>query len=58
LQCGGLTDKFGVTWQVVPAVLYAMPTDPDAGKSKRVMKAMMGMIKLDIGLLTQAYEQG
>ena len=35
-----------------------MLTDPDAGKSKRAMQAMMGMIKLDIGLLTQAYEQG
>ncbi len=58
LQCGWLTDRFGVTWQVVPAALYAMLTDPDAGKSKRVMQAMMGMVKLDIGLLTQAYEQG
>jgi predicted 3-demethylubiquinone-9 3-methyltransferase (glyoxalase superfamily) len=58
LQCGWLTDKFGVTWQVVPAVLHAMLTDPDAGKSKRVMQAMMKMVKLDIGLLTQAYEQG
>jgi predicted 3-demethylubiquinone-9 3-methyltransferase (glyoxalase superfamily) len=57
LQCGWLTDKFGVTWQVVPAVLLPMLSDPDAGKSKRVMEAMMRMIKLDIALLTQAYEQ-
>ena len=57
-QCGWLRDKFGVSWQIVPAVLRAMLQDPDPGKSKRVMEAMLKMIKLDIKLLTQAHEQG
>ena len=57
-QCGWLTDKFGVTWQIVPIVLMQMLRDEDAVKSNRVMAAMMKMIKLDIALLTQAYEGG
>jgi predicted 3-demethylubiquinone-9 3-methyltransferase (glyoxalase superfamily) len=55
-QCGWLTDKFGVTWQIVPRVLRPMLQDKDAAKSQRVMEAMMKMIKLDIAALTQAYE--
>jgi predicted 3-demethylubiquinone-9 3-methyltransferase (glyoxalase superfamily) len=57
LRCGWLTDKYGVTWQIVPTVLGDMLQDPDARKAKRVMEAMMKMTKLDIGLLKQAYEQ-
>ena len=56
-QCGWLTDKFGVTWQIVPVILLPMLQDKDAAKSKRVMEAMMKMVKLDVALLTQAYEQ-
>ena len=56
-QCGWLTDKFGVSWQIVPTVLGTMLRDKDAAKAKRVMEAMMKMVKLDINLLTQAYEQ-
>ena len=56
-QCGWLKDKYGVSWQIVPMVLGRMLQDKDAAKSKRVMQAMMKMIKLDIKLLTQAYEQ-
>jgi len=58
LQCGWLTDKFGVTWQIVPTILQALLQDKDAAKSKRVMEAMMKMVKLDIAGLKQAYEQG
>ncbi len=47
-RCGWLTDKFGVTWQVVPTVLGRMLQDKDAEKSKRVMNAMLQMDKLDI----------
>jgi predicted 3-demethylubiquinone-9 3-methyltransferase (glyoxalase superfamily) len=54
-QCGWLTDKFGVTWQIVPRILLPMLQDKDAAKAKRAMEAMMKMIKLDIGALTQAY---
>ena len=56
-QCGWLTDKFGVAWQVVPTVLDDMLRDKDAAKANRVMAAMMKMIKLDIQLLKAAYEQ-
>ena len=56
-QCGWLKDKFGVSWQIVPAVLGAMLQDKDPEKSKRVMEAMMKMVKLDIRLLKQAYDQ-
>jgi predicted 3-demethylubiquinone-9 3-methyltransferase (glyoxalase superfamily) len=56
MACGWITDKFGVTWQVVPDVLNGYITDPDAVKAQRAMKAMMGMIKLDFATLTRAYE--
>ena len=55
-QCGWLKDKFGVSWQIVPTVLGEMLQDKDPAKSKRVMEAMLKMVKLDIGLLKQAYE--
>jgi predicted 3-demethylubiquinone-9 3-methyltransferase (glyoxalase superfamily) len=56
-QCGWLTDKFGVSWQIVPTILGEMLQDKDKQKAKRVMEAMMKMKKLDIGALRQAYEQ-
>jgi len=56
-QCGWLTDKFGVSWQIVPTILGEMLQDKDAEKAKRVMQAMLKMVKLDIKLLKQAYEQ-
>jgi predicted 3-demethylubiquinone-9 3-methyltransferase (glyoxalase superfamily) len=55
IQCGWLTDKFGVSWQVVPAVLLEMLQDKDPERSARVMKAMLGMVKLDIAALKRAY---
>ena len=57
-QCGWLTDKFGVTWQVVPDALLEMLQDADAAKANRVMQAMMKMVKLDIATLKSVYEQG
>jgi len=57
-QCGWLTDKFGVSWQIVPTILGELMTDKDPAKSKRVMEAMLKMVKLDIKALQQAYEQG
>jgi predicted 3-demethylubiquinone-9 3-methyltransferase (glyoxalase superfamily) len=56
IQCGWLTDKYGLTWQIVPAALGDMLQDADAQKSKRVMQAMMPMVKLDIAELRRAYE--
>jgi predicted 3-demethylubiquinone-9 3-methyltransferase (glyoxalase superfamily) len=54
-QCGWVTDKFGVTWQIVPNVLGQLMGDPDREKAGRVFKAMLGMVKLDIGGLLKAY---
>ncbi len=54
LQCGWLTDKFGVSWQIVPSILGQLLNDKDAEKSKRVMNAMLQMKKLDIQKLKQA----
>ena len=56
--CGWLTDRFGVSWQVVPRVLTEMLGDPDPAKAGRVMKAMLQMSKIDIAQLEQAYEGG
>jgi predicted 3-demethylubiquinone-9 3-methyltransferase (glyoxalase superfamily) len=55
-QCGWLTDKFGVSWQIVPSVLGTHLGDKDAAKAKRVMQAMLQMTKLDIKGLQDAYE--
>ena len=54
-QCGWLKDKYGVSWQVVPAVLVEMLSDHDSKKSQRAMEAMLRMKKLDIAQLKQAY---
>ncbi|MBI3545341.1 MAG: VOC family protein [Gammaproteobacteria bacterium] len=56
-QCGWLKDKYGVSWQIVPAILSHMMLDKDATKSERVMQAMLLMKKLDIKTLKQAYDQ-
>ena len=56
-RCGWLTDKFGVSWQIVPAVLAQMMTDVDPEKSNRVMQALLTMTKLDIAALERAYRQ-
>jgi predicted 3-demethylubiquinone-9 3-methyltransferase (glyoxalase superfamily) len=56
-QCGWLKDRYGVSWQIVPAILRRMLQDPDAAKSGSVMKALLQMKKLDIGRLKQAYAQ-
>lgn len=55
-QCGWLTDKFGVSWQIVPTGLGQLISDKDAEKSGRVMKALLQMTKLDIEGLKQAYD--
>ena len=56
-RCGWLKDKYGVSWQIVPSALGEMLQDKDPEKSKRVMKAMLQMDKIDIRGLRQAYEQ-
>ncbi|WP_442496683.1 VOC family protein [Methylobacter sp. sgz302048] len=57
LHCGWLTDKFGVSWQIVPSTLGEMLQDRSVEKSQRVMQAMLQMGKIDIQKLKHAYEQ-
>ncbi len=54
LQCGWLTDKFGVTWQIIPRILGTLMTDPDPEKSGRVVQAMLKMKKMIINDLRNA----
>ncbi len=54
-QCGWLKDKFGFSWQIVPAVLTEMLQDRNPEKAERVMEAMIKMKKIDIETLKQAY---
>ena len=54
-QCGWLKDKFGLSWQIVPASMSKMFTDKDSKKSDAVMRAMLKMKKLDIEKLQEAY---
>ena len=56
-QCGWLTDKFGVSWQIIPTVLGEMLQDKDPARATRVMRAMLQMTKIDIRRLREAYEQ-
>jgi predicted 3-demethylubiquinone-9 3-methyltransferase (glyoxalase superfamily) len=57
VQCGWLTDKYGLSWQIVPTVLGELLSDKDAAKSQRVMTAMLKMVKLDIKKLKDAAKQ-
>jgi predicted 3-demethylubiquinone-9 3-methyltransferase (glyoxalase superfamily) len=57
VQCGWVTDKFGVSWQVVPTALFRLLSDKDPAKVKRVMEAMFQMIKLDLPKLQEAYDK-
>jgi len=55
-QCGWLKDKYGVSWQIVPAALFEMMAGTDRIKSERAMRAMLQMKKLDLATLRRAYE--
>jgi predicted 3-demethylubiquinone-9 3-methyltransferase (glyoxalase superfamily) len=52
--CGWLTDRFGVSWQIVPRRLVELLDDPDREKANRVMNAMLGMGKIEIAGLEEA----
>lgn len=54
VQCGWLTDKFGVSWQIVPTVLPKLLKDKNPERSRRVMAAMLQMVKLDVKTLKDA----
>jgi predicted 3-demethylubiquinone-9 3-methyltransferase (glyoxalase superfamily) len=55
-QCGWLKDRFGVSWQVVPARVQELLDSPDPERRGRVMQALLAMKKLDIAALESAYE--
>lgn len=55
LQCGWITDPFGVTWQIVPKRFMELINDKNPTKVQAVMDAMMPMIKLDVAALEHAY---
>jgi predicted 3-demethylubiquinone-9 3-methyltransferase (glyoxalase superfamily) len=54
-QCGWLSDRYGLSWQVVPTILGELTQDSDPAKANRVMQAIMQMVKLDIAQLKKAY---
>ncbi|MFF8915219.1 VOC family protein [Streptomyces sp. NPDC015032] len=56
--CGWLKDRYGVSWQVVPAVLIDLIGDQDAEKAARTTATMMTMKKLDIAALRKAHDEG
>lgn len=53
--CGWLIDRFGLRWQIVPAILDELMADEDPARSKRVADAMLKMVKLDVAALQKAY---
>jgi predicted 3-demethylubiquinone-9 3-methyltransferase (glyoxalase superfamily) len=55
-QCGWLQDKYGLSWQITPTILIELLQDKDPEKAKRVMQAMMKMIKVDIETIKRAAE--
>jgi predicted 3-demethylubiquinone-9 3-methyltransferase (glyoxalase superfamily) len=54
-MCGWLKDKYGLSWQIIPAVLGELLSDKDPEKANRVMQAMLKMQKIDIAGLERAY---
>lgn len=56
VQCGWLTDKYGLSWQIVPRMMPGLFQKGDARRTNNMMKAMMPMKKLDIKTLQAAYE--
>ncbi|MEU8569888.1 VOC family protein [Streptomyces pathocidini] len=53
-KCGWLKDKYGLSWQIVPRRLTDLLSDPDPARADRVMKAMMGMVKIDLQTIEKA----
>ena len=57
-RCGWLKDKYGLSWQIVPARFFEMLADPDQQKAARVTRAMFDMKKFDVAALERAYAGG
>jgi predicted 3-demethylubiquinone-9 3-methyltransferase (glyoxalase superfamily) len=57
-QCGWLKDRYGLSWQIVPAVMDELFADAESPGAQRAMEAMLGMKKLDIAALRRAHDGG
>jgi predicted 3-demethylubiquinone-9 3-methyltransferase (glyoxalase superfamily) len=57
-RCGWLKDRYGISWQIVPAALPQLLGGPDRAGAQRAMQAMLQMAKLDIAALKKAYDGG
>lgn len=55
-RCGWLKDRFGLSWQVVPAELHELLGDPDPERARRATEAMLSMGKLDLEAMRRAME--
>ena len=58
VACSWITDRFGLSWQIVPRRLPELLSDSDPVRARRAMEAMMGMVKIDVAALERAVEQG
>jgi predicted 3-demethylubiquinone-9 3-methyltransferase (glyoxalase superfamily) len=56
ISCGWLKDKYGLVWQIIPAILQKLLQDKDPAKSARVHQAMLKMQKIEIKALKEAYD--
>jgi predicted 3-demethylubiquinone-9 3-methyltransferase (glyoxalase superfamily) len=54
VQCGWLKDRFGLSWQIVPKRLTELIADRDTARARRVMEAMMEMVKIDVAAIERA----
>jgi len=57
VQCGWITDPFGLSWQIVPKRFMELMADPNPKKSQAVMAAMMKMVKFDVAALEKAHAE-
>ncbi|WP_025155750.1 VOC family protein [Leifsonia aquatica] len=57
-QCGWLTDRWGLSWQITPKRLMELQRDPDPGRAHRANEAMLTMAKIDISALEAAADAG
>lgn len=57
VQCGWITDPFGISFQIVPKRFMELMSDPDPKKSRAVVAAMMKMVKLDLAALERAHSE-
>jgi predicted 3-demethylubiquinone-9 3-methyltransferase (glyoxalase superfamily) len=56
-QCGWLKDRYGLSWQVVPADWAELLNDPDARRVQRAMEAVFGMKKIDVAAVHAAADR-